>query len=306
MAKTLVIKGANFSANKVDTVEFDRVHTTDIELEESSISLSAIGGTHQLEYVLTPSNAEDPVMWTSSDDDVCTVDEYGIVTATGCGTATITATSNGHSDTCSVVNANIELTSFARALKTTIVPNNSSGHAAAADTYLGTSLTGYDIYYAMVDTDGTKEKLNVCYTMALLNSETGKYHIYDPETDTEQAGLDRILQNIGYPVPILVPNGCTSIKMVALNEHYAPYIMWFKSETRANDNDTNQLYFSAYKKSSPTPNNYSWSFQKETTVSVESGYDAFTILWKADTANGATDFAHLTEEQLASFKVYCS
>ena len=47
MAKTLVIKGANFSANKVDTVNFDRIHTTDIELTESTLSLSAAVGTKE-------------------------------------------------------------------------------------------------------------------------------------------------------------------------------------------------------------------------------------------------------------------
>ena len=306
MAKTLVIKGANFSTNKVDTVEFDRVHTTAIELTESAVSLTVLGATHQMQYTLTPSNAEDPVAWASSDTSVCTVSNSGLVTVTGVGTATITATSNSHSDTCSVTVSNMELTGFTKAIRTVVVPNNTSGHAANTDTYLGTTGTNNDMYLAMLGTDSTKQKLNVCYTMAFLNSETGKYHLYDPETDPTQLGLDRVLQNIGYPVPIIVPNGSTSIKMVALNEHYAPYIMWYKKETRANDNDTNQLYFSAYKKASPTLGNYSWSFQKETSVSVESGYDSFTILWKADTANGATDFAHLTEEQIASFKVYCS
>lgn len=305
MAKTILIKGADFSANKVATVDFDRVHTTGIEIE-SSVSLTSLGATHQIAYTLTPSNSGDPIQWSSSDTSVCTVNDSGIVTAVGCGTATITATSNGHSDTCAVSNTNIELTGFSRAIRTVIVPNNSSGHAAITDTYLGTTGTNDDMYLAMLGTDSTKQKLNVCYTMALLNSETGKYHLYDPETDPTQPGLDRVLQNIGYPVPIIVPNGCTSIKMVALNEHYAPYIMWYKKETRANDNDTNQLYFSAYKKASPTLGNYSWSFQKETSVSVESGYDSFTILWKADTANGATDFAHLTNEQIEQFKVYCS
>ena len=203
-------------------------------------------------------------------------------------------------------NTNIELTGISRAIRTVVIPNNTSGHAAAVDTYLGTTGTTDDMYLAMLDTDSTKQKLNTCYTMALLNSETGKYHVYDPETDPTQVGYDRILTNIGYPVPIKVPNGCTSIKMVALNAHYAPYIMWYKSETRASDSDTNQLYFSAYKKASPTIGNYSWTFQQETTVSVESGYDSFTILWKADTANGATDFAHLTEAQIAEFKVLCS
>ena len=303
MAKTILIKGADFSANKVATVDFDRVHTTDIEIE-SSVSMESLGATHQITYTLTPSNSGDPIQWSSSDTSVCTVNDSGVVTAVGCGTATITATSNGHSDTCSVSNTNIELTGFSRAIRTGVVPNNSSGHAATVDTYLGTSGTNDDMYLAMLDTDSTKQKLNVCYMLAVKNNETNKYEILDSYDD--YPGYKRILDNIGYPVPIKVPNGCTSIKMVGLNAHYAPYIMWYKSDTRANSSDENQLYFSAYKKSSPTLGNYSWTYQQETTASVESGYDSFTILWKADTANGATNFANLTEEQIASFKVYCS
>lgn len=304
MAKTLIIKGANFSANKVDTVEFDTVHTESITIDDDSISINTIGGTHTIQYTLTPINAGDPVAWESSDTSVCTVDEYGVVTSTGVGTATITGTSNGHSDTVSVVCVN-ELTGFGRYIKTTMVPNNSSGHAATMDCYCGTTSTGYDIYLLMVATDSTQQKLNTFYTYARLDEETQKYYIPD-EPDPSEPGYYRIMTYVGYPVPITIPSGCSSIKAVALNEHYAPYVIWFKSETRANNNDTNQLYFSAYKKASPTPNNYSWVFQKETTITVEDGYDSIAILWKADTANGAVDFANLTAEQIAEFKVLCS
>lgn len=302
MANTLLIKGADFSTNKVATVDFDRVHTTDIEIE-SSVSLTSLGATHQITYTLTPANSGDPISWSSSDTNVCTVSDSGIVTAVGCGTATITATSNGHSDTCAVTNSNIELIGFTRAPRSRIASVNASSHANNADTYIGLSQTSFDALMIMVDTDETKTKLNACVDYAKLDSTTGKYYLPDSYTSSNPY---RLTNSIGYIVPIAIPNGCTSIKMVGLNAHYAPYIMWYKSDTRASDSDENQQYFSAYKKASPTPGNYSWVYKQETTVSVESGYDCFTIMWQADTANGATDFAHLTESEIAQFKVYCS
>ena len=304
MTKTLVIKDANFSTNKVTTVEFDRIHTTAFSIDESSdIELSALGGTHQIEYTITPYNSEDPILWSSSDETVCTVDADGVVTATGCGTATIMGTSNNISDTCTV-ECIIEMSGFTRAPRSYIGSQSSTGHAASADSYIGLSQTGFDIYMIMVDTDSTKTKLNSNLSFAKLNAETNKYYI--PDVENMGPTDKRVYNNIGYIIPIKLPANCSSIKCVGLNEHYAPYVMFYKSDTRAANSDAEQNYFSAYKKASPTPNNYSWSYQQETIVSVESGYDSISVMWKADTANGAVDFANLTAEQIAEFKLICS
>ena len=114
------------------------------------------------------------------------------------------------------------------------------------------------------------------------------------------------MDKIGYVVPIVIPSGSTKIRCVALNEHYGAYPMFCKSETRANNSDENQLYFTSYKEAGPQPNNYSWDYKASKEFTIPSGYDSVVILWQADTANGATNFANLTESQIAEFKVYCS
>lgn len=303
MAKTLVIKGANYSANKVATVEFDRIHTTGLSITDTDISISSIGGTHQITYTITPSNSEDPVLWESSNENVCTVDSDGIVTAVGLGTATITGTSNGHSDTVSATVV-AEMTGLIRAPKTRLSPApSSSAHAVGADTYIGETLTGYDALMAMLDTDSTKTKLNANVYFAVLDENTNKYYLPDSYPDTGAA--KRVMERIGYIVPIKLINGCTKIVCKGLNEHYGAYPMFCKSETRGNSNDTNQQYFSAYKETGVQPNNYSWVYQESKEFTVPSGYDSVCVLWQADTANGAVSFASMTQEQLDEFTLTC-
>lgn len=69
MSKALVIKGANFSANKVDTVVFADIPCVAVSLNKSTASLK-FGETLVLSATLTPSNTTDTVSWTSSNDAV--------------------------------------------------------------------------------------------------------------------------------------------------------------------------------------------------------------------------------------------
>lgn len=101
MAKTLIIKSADFSANKVATVSFDGKPCTDIEINDASYSLTSIGGTQNVDYTVTPADTTDEISWNSSDETVATV-ANGVITAVGLGTATITVTCGSYSDTCSV------------------------------------------------------------------------------------------------------------------------------------------------------------------------------------------------------------
>lgn len=50
-----------------------------------------LGRTRQLEVVFIPENAEAPITWSSSDENVARVDENGVVSGLSLGTATITA-----------------------------------------------------------------------------------------------------------------------------------------------------------------------------------------------------------------------
>ena len=101
MATTLIIKAADFSANKLTTVSFDGVPCTAIAINDASYSMTSIGGTQNVDYTVTPENTTDTIRWGSSDESVATV-VNGVITAVGLGTATITVTCGSHSDTCSV------------------------------------------------------------------------------------------------------------------------------------------------------------------------------------------------------------
>lgn len=71
------------------------VNPTACDVTLTSPSLSELGQTTQATAALTPANTTDKsVTWTSSDENVAVVDAAGLVTATGVGSATITATSN--------------------------------------------------------------------------------------------------------------------------------------------------------------------------------------------------------------------
>lgn len=102
MARTLVIKNADFSVNKVTTVDIEEdIPCTAISLNKSTSAITSINGTDTLTATTTPADTTDTVVWSTSNSDVATV-AGGIVTATGCGTATITATCGAYSATCTV------------------------------------------------------------------------------------------------------------------------------------------------------------------------------------------------------------
>lgn len=73
------------------------VPVTGVTLNKSSITLT-IGATETLTLTIEPDNASNKnVTWTSSDSNIASVDNNGIVTAVASGTATITVTSQADS-----------------------------------------------------------------------------------------------------------------------------------------------------------------------------------------------------------------
>lgn len=78
------------------------VHATAVNISEDTATLEVIGETTTLNATITPANAVETITWSSSDENVATVDENGEVTAVGAGTATIAATAGSASDTCEV------------------------------------------------------------------------------------------------------------------------------------------------------------------------------------------------------------
>lgn len=111
MAKTLVIKGANYSANALAVVSFDEdTPCTGISLTESAYTFTGYTPV-TAEYTVTPADTTDAVTWASSDTSVATVSD-GVITPVGLGTATITVTCGNFSDTATVTVALAYIPSF--------------------------------------------------------------------------------------------------------------------------------------------------------------------------------------------------
>lgn len=102
MSKALIIRGANFYNNRVDVVNFlEQVPCTGLSLSDQSISFDALGDTDTIIATATPVNTTDEIVWSSSNDNVATVQD-GVITCTGIGTATITAICGQQEATCSI------------------------------------------------------------------------------------------------------------------------------------------------------------------------------------------------------------
>ena len=102
MSKALVIKGANFSANRVETITISTpIPCTGISLSQTEIVSPAFGSTIQLTATLTPADTTESVIWTASND-AATVNSSGLVTIVGVGDVTITAQCGTATASCSI------------------------------------------------------------------------------------------------------------------------------------------------------------------------------------------------------------
>ncbi|MCH5159163.1 MAG: Ig-like domain-containing protein [Clostridiales bacterium] len=80
------------------------IGVTSVALDTAK-ALLEVGATKKLKATVLPDNADDDkkvVTWTSSDEEVATVEQDGTVTAVKKGTATITATADGKSAQCEI------------------------------------------------------------------------------------------------------------------------------------------------------------------------------------------------------------
>lgn len=95
MSRALVIKNADFSANKLTTVTFgDEKSCTGIVFSSDTITITGMDDV-EVEYEVTPSDTTDLILWDSSDKDIVTIDD-GVMTVVGVGSCEITATCGTH------------------------------------------------------------------------------------------------------------------------------------------------------------------------------------------------------------------
>lgn len=214
MAKALVIKGANFTANKLTTVHFsESVPCTGLSISQNTISFTTLGATVQLTATKTPVNTTDTLMWASSNEDCATVVD-GLVTCVGIGSATITAMCGSQTATCEVTS---EITM---------------------------TLSTYWNDYQFTSTDLSA---NPPKNYASLYAYAGKGRIYATETPTASGLKAFALNPSSYPpaavaYPIMMPKG-TDIIEVTLAEQpssaYAGKVYFF-------DSTKEQTYVQAY------------------------------------------------------------
>lgn len=146
----------NFAYLEDDLPNENYVGATDITMDSNTLRLK-IGDSYQLAATVLPENATDKsVIWSSSDSEVASVSENGLVEALKEGHATITATCDGISATC-----DIEVTDFSGI--TSVVTNGGTSvevytlQGQKIDSPLSSLETG--IYIIVHDGRATKVKV---------------------------------------------------------------------------------------------------------------------------------------------------
>ena len=132
-----------------------------INLTKTNVILNAIGESYQLEAVVLPEDASDKsVRWKSSNEQVCSVSNNGLVTATGAGSTIVTATTvDGAFEATCVVKVIQHVTSLtldkatltlkvgeSEKLQATIMPDNADNKAV--------NFSSSDSLFASVDAQG--------------------------------------------------------------------------------------------------------------------------------------------------------
>ena len=194
MATTLVIKNADFSTNKLDTVALDTIPCTGISLAESTASV-VYGGSYTAVATVTPANTTDEVVWTSNNENFPVVN--GVVSINGVGQAVITAT-------CGEQTATVTLTSKATYdVDDYDVANNMQLNYSSDYTSLYKATGGIVIGRV---------------------SETG-YHTLWNDADTKAVGQTFC--------PAIIPAGSTSMK-ITYSDSYGKSVAFADMNTQSN------------------------------------------------------------------------
>ena len=260
MSKALIIKGADFSTNKVATITFGTVPCTAVALNVSTLDMLIGGSTATLTATLTPLNTTDTLSWSSSDSNVVTVDD-GVVTVVGLGTATITATCGEQAATCTV----------------TVSANMASGY----------KVSGYGLAGTATQQSGNGQ----------IYPDAGtKYGLIASETGT--LGLVKMATADPKVYPFMIPTGATKIKVTFTDNALSPYrFFFFNHETSAQGASTICKGITKLTSSDMTQDGNVWTcdipqFEGQPTI------DSLCASFKHTSSFSATDFDSISVEFL--------
>ena len=155
---TATVTAAAKDTAQTCTITVLRNPVTDVVLSADTSALDC-GETLQLKAMVAPDNATDAsVLWTTSDEGIATVNTSGKVTAESLGTATITATADGVSATCTVTViqpvTDVTLSSTSETMKPGDTVTLGAAVTPGGVTYKTVTWTSSDTSVATVDSGG--------------------------------------------------------------------------------------------------------------------------------------------------------
>lgn len=92
----------------VVTPSVDLTAPTDFKLRQDDISFFSPGESYQMPVTLIPADAHGEILWKSSDPNVASVSESGLITAVSRGTVTVTATIQGVGERSCIVRCSFQ------------------------------------------------------------------------------------------------------------------------------------------------------------------------------------------------------
>lgn len=178
----ITVSAEGYEATSTVTVTKAEYPVTGISLSADTLTLTK-GDTEQLTATVEPAQAKQNVTWATSDVNVAAVDENGMVTAAGAGTAVITATAvNGMTAECTVtvIDSHVAVTGITISQTSLNLKTGESAKLEAAvapedANNKNVAWTSSDSSVVTVDNDGNLNAVHAGTAVITVTSEEGGF-----------------------------------------------------------------------------------------------------------------------------------
>lgn len=185
MGYALKLKNVNFSSVAVDRVTFvESVPCTGISLNKNALNFQTCEETDTLVATLTPSDTTDVLMWSSSNDNIATV-ENGVVTIHGIGTAIITAACGNQTVSITVNQTQLKAPYDLKIVTGRYPTSNGTG----GPIYLSASATESSVGQAYRGNADLRVRSGNTYDMELVRVPYGATKVYIKTSDDARATI---------------------------------------------------------------------------------------------------------------------